>query len=101
VPGDRTGRFLYVADEDGGTILRFDVAGGAGKVTLALEAAQTGSPVCIVFRDADLRFRQPGTESSSCPERLRQSAGFSYSGQGRTGWHRSCWRSLPNAVAAA
>ena len=52
MPGDRTGRFLYVAHEDGGTILRFDVAGGAGKVTLALEAAQTGSPVCIVFRDA-------------------------------------------------
>ena len=58
MPGDRTGRFLYVAHGDGGTILRFDVAGGAGKVTLALEAAQTGSPVCIVFRDADLRFRQ-------------------------------------------
>ena len=50
MPGDRTGRFLYVAHEDGGTILRFDAAGGAGKVTLALEAAQTGSPVCIIFR---------------------------------------------------
>ena len=52
MPGDRTGRFLYVADEDGGTILGFDVAGGTGKVTLAFEAAQTGSPVRIVFRDA-------------------------------------------------
>jgi 6-phosphogluconolactonase (cycloisomerase 2 family) len=53
VPGDRTGRFLHVAHGDGGTILRFDVAGGAGKLTSAREAAKTGSPVCIVFQDAD------------------------------------------------
>jgi 6-phosphogluconolactonase len=53
VPGDRTGRFLHAGNEDGGTILGFDVAGGAGKLTSALEAAETGSPVCIVFQDAD------------------------------------------------
>lgn len=53
MPRDRTGRFLYVANEDSDTILKFDVAGGTGKVTLAREAAKTGSPVCIVFQDAD------------------------------------------------
>ena len=53
MPGDRTGRFLHPGNEDSSTILGFDVAGGAGKLTLAPEAAKTGGPVCIVFRDAD------------------------------------------------
>jgi len=53
VPRDRSGRFLHVANEDSGTILRFDVACGTGKLTSAREAAKTGSPVCIVFQDAD------------------------------------------------
>ena len=47
-----TGRFLYVANEDSDTILKFGVAGGSGELVPAGEAAKTGSPVCIVFRDA-------------------------------------------------
>ena len=48
---DPTGRFLYVANEDSDTILRFEVAAETGELAPAGEAAKTGSPVCIVFRD--------------------------------------------------
>ena len=47
-----TGWFLYVANEDSDTILKFEAAGRSGELVPAGEAAKTGSPVCIVFRDA-------------------------------------------------
>lgn len=49
---DPTGRFLYAANEDSGGIARFDIADGTGELTPADEAARTGRPVCIAFRDA-------------------------------------------------
>jgi 6-phosphogluconolactonase len=49
---DPTGRFLYVANEDSDTILSFDIADESGELTPGGEAARTGSPVCIVFREA-------------------------------------------------
>lgn len=48
---DPSGRFLYVANEDSDTVVRFDIAGETGELTLAGEVARTGSPVCIVFRE--------------------------------------------------
>jgi 6-phosphogluconolactonase len=51
---DPTGRFLYVANEDSDSIIRLhvSVSDGSGELTPAGEVARTGSPVCIVFRDA-------------------------------------------------
>jgi 6-phosphogluconolactonase (cycloisomerase 2 family) len=47
---DPTGRFMFVANEDDDTIQRFRINPATGQLTSDGVAAQTGSPVCIVFR---------------------------------------------------
>ncbi|OZI62266.1 lactonase family protein [Bordetella genomosp. 11] len=47
---DPTGRFLYAANEDSDTIVAFHVDAGSGELARACTAAETGSPVCMVFR---------------------------------------------------
>ncbi|ANN68429.1 lactonase family protein [Bordetella bronchialis] len=49
---DPQGRFLYAANEDSDTIVAFHVDAASGELTHAGIAAETGSPVCMVFRQA-------------------------------------------------
>ena len=47
---DPSGKFLYAANEATDTIVGFRVDETSGKLTPIGTVAQTGSPVCIVFR---------------------------------------------------
>ncbi|AOB32545.1 hemagglutinin [Bordetella sp. H567] len=49
---DPSGRFLYAANEDSDTIVAFHVDPESGELARAGTAAETGSPVCMVFRNA-------------------------------------------------
>jgi 6-phosphogluconolactonase (cycloisomerase 2 family) len=49
---DPTGRILYAANEESDTIVAFHVDADSGELTRAGTVAETGSPVCMVFRDA-------------------------------------------------
>ena len=49
---DPAGRRLYVANEDSDSIVGFGIAEATGELAPAGEVARTGSPVCILFRDA-------------------------------------------------
>jgi 6-phosphogluconolactonase (cycloisomerase 2 family) len=47
---DPSGKFLYAANETSDTIVGFRIDESSGKLDLIGTIAQTGSPVCIVFR---------------------------------------------------
>jgi 6-phosphogluconolactonase (cycloisomerase 2 family) len=47
---DPSGQFLYAANETSDTIVGFRIDESTGKLTTIGTVAQTGSPVCIVFR---------------------------------------------------
>ena len=49
---DPTGRFMFVANEESDTIVKFMVDRATGKLTSTNDVIPTGSPVCIVFRTA-------------------------------------------------
>jgi 6-phosphogluconolactonase len=47
---DPSGRFLYVANEDSDTIVKFSVNELTGELMFTGDIINTGSPVCIVFK---------------------------------------------------
>jgi 6-phosphogluconolactonase len=47
---DPSGKFLYAANETSDTIVGFRIDESSGKLDLIGTVAQTGSPVCIIFR---------------------------------------------------
>jgi len=49
---DPTGAHMYVANEDSDTIVRFHVDRSTGKLSPTGDIVKTGSPVCILFREA-------------------------------------------------
>ena len=49
---DPTSRFLFVANEESDTLVKFDVNRMTGKLTQTDDVVRTGSPVCIVFQPA-------------------------------------------------
>ncbi|MGA2000664.1 MAG: lactonase family protein [Terriglobales bacterium] len=49
---DPTGAYLYAANEDSDTIVKFTVDARTGKLSPTDDIVKTGSPVCILFREA-------------------------------------------------
>ena len=49
---DPSWRFMFVANEESDTIVKFNVDGPTGKIAPTEDVVKTGSPVCIVFKDA-------------------------------------------------
>ena len=49
---DPSGKFLYAANETSDTIVGFRIDENSGKLAAIGTVAQTGSPVCIVFRSS-------------------------------------------------
>jgi len=45
-------RFVYVANEDADTVIRFDRDSGTGMLNPTNDVVNTGSPVCILFKKA-------------------------------------------------
>ena len=50
---DPSGAVLYAANENSDTIVPFRVDAGTGRLSRMGDAIQTGSPVCIVFRNGE------------------------------------------------